>query len=238
MRYDMSMTRRRPALANTFVAYLRVSTEEQAESGAGLDAQKAVIEAKAAQRGWTIVAWYVDAGVSGKSLDRPELTKALADVRSRRASGLVTAKLDRLSRSLKDFAGLLETAQREKWTLAVLDTDMDMSTPAGEFMANVMASAALYERRLISQRTKDGLAAKRAQGVRLGRTRLLSDEVIRRILDERADGRSFQKIADGLNADGIATAQKPGAKWHAMTVHHVTTSQDGVAMAKEQQNNV
>jgi DNA invertase Pin-like site-specific DNA recombinase len=73
------------------------------------------------------------------------------------------AKLDRLSRLLKDFATLMERGQKKGWNLVACDLGIDLSTPSGEFMANVMGSAAQWERKLIGQRTRDALAAKRAQ---------------------------------------------------------------------------
>ncbi len=225
------MSRSKKAPADTAVAYLRVSTDEQADSGAGLDAQRAAIETEAARRGWTIVGWYVDAGASGKSLNgRPQLAEALAAVRGRQAGALVVAKLDRLSRSLLDFAALMADAQRDRWNLVALDLGIDLSTPAGEFMANVMASAAQWERRIIGQRTRDALAIKRAAGVRLGRPRNLPDAVVRRIIDAKADGDTLSGIAAALNADGVPTAHG-GSKWHPSTVRGVLGSQDACALA-------
>lgn len=224
------MSRTKKAPANTAVAYLRVSTEDQADSGAGIEAQRAAIEAEAARRGWTITAWRTDLAASGKSLNgRPALAEALDDVRSKRAATLVVAKLDRLSRSLLDFAGLMADAQREGWNLVALDLGIDLSTPAGEFMASVMASAAQWERRIIGQRTRDALAAKKAAGVRLGRPRALDDETLRRIVEEKAAGSTLSAIAAQLTADGVPTAQG-GAKWHASTVRAVLRSQDAAAL--------
>lgn len=85
------------------------------------------------------------------------------------ACTLVVSKLDRLSRSLVQFAELMERSRRKGWSLVALDLGVDTSTPAGEMMASVLASFAQYERRLIGQRTRDALAVKREQGVRLGR---------------------------------------------------------------------
>lgn len=85
------------------------------------------------------------------------------------AQALVVAKLDRLSRSLLDFAALMERAEAEGWAVITLDLGVDTSTPAGEMLVSVLASFAQYERRLIGQRTREGLAQKRAQGVQLGR---------------------------------------------------------------------
>ena len=134
------------------VGYVRVSTDEQADSGLGLAAQRATVTAEAERRGWTLVAVHEDA-LSGKSLDRPGLAAALAAVESSEAGGIVVAKLDRLSRSLKDFALLMERAQKRGWNLVACDLGIDLSIPAGEFMANVMGSAAQWERRIIGLRT-------------------------------------------------------------------------------------
>src|SRR5689334_21340199 len=90
------------------VGYVRVSTDEQAKSGAGLQAQRDAITDECRRRGWELVKIYEDAGASGKSLsNRPALTAALVAVESGEASGLVVAKVDRLSRSLHDFTGLV-----------------------------------------------------------------------------------------------------------------------------------
>jgi DNA invertase Pin-like site-specific DNA recombinase len=96
------------------IIYRRVSTDEQADSGAGLSAQAASLAAEVAHRGWTIAADYADEGVSGSvSPDRrPALAAALADLDAGRADVLVVAKLDRLSRSVVDLALLLDRAER------------------------------------------------------------------------------------------------------------------------------
>jgi DNA invertase Pin-like site-specific DNA recombinase len=209
--------KREQADPSTVVAYLRVSTEEQGQSGLGLAAQRATIEAEAARRGWTVMAWHEDAGASGKSLDRAGLATALADVEEGRAAALVAAKLDRVSRSVVDFAALMDRAQRGGWALVALDIGVDTTTPAGEAMANVMATFAQLERRLIGDRTKSALAAKRAQGVTLGRPRTMPEAVVERILAEHRAGAGWSAIARGLNADGVATAHG-GAQWHPATV--------------------
>jgi DNA invertase Pin-like site-specific DNA recombinase len=84
------------------------------------------------------------------------------------ADMLVIGKLDRLSRSVAQGAQVMDRAKRKGWSLVALDFGLDTTTPAGEMVANVSLSTAQYEWRLIGQRTKDALAAKREQGVRLG----------------------------------------------------------------------
>lgn len=126
--------------------------------------------------------------VSGRTLKRPGLNNALEACRSGEVSGVVVAKLDRLSRSLVDFAGLLAEAQSKGFNVVALDLGVDLSTPAGEFLASVMASAAQWERRIIVQRTKDALAIRREQGVKLGRPPLPRDALGRRIVAMRCGG--------------------------------------------------
>ena len=217
--------KRSPGAPLRAVLYLRVSTAEQADSGAGLAAQEQTLRAAAERKGWQIAAVLTDAGASGKSLSgRPALAEALALVESGEADVLAVAKLDRLSRSLLDFAGLMARAQRDGWGLLALDVDVDTTTPSGRLVANVMASVAEWERETIGQRTKDALAVKRAQGVRLGRPTSLSADVVARIVAERAAGRTMTAIADRLNAEGVPTA-RGGVRWYQSTVRAVLTSQ-------------
>jgi DNA invertase Pin-like site-specific DNA recombinase len=203
------------------IGYGRVSTEEQTASGAGLGAQRTAIEAEVARRGWDLAS-YIEDGCSGaKAPDEREwLSLALLTLREGRADILMVAKLDRLSRSLYDFAGLMERSRREGWALVALDLGVDTTTPAGEAMASVMATFAQMERRLIGQRTREALAIKRTQGVRIGRPRTLPDAVMARIIAEREKGASLQAIADRLTAEGVATSQG-GQRWYASTVRAV-----------------
>ena len=189
-------------------------------SGAGLEAQRRAILAECKRRGWELVETIEDAGYSAKDLKRPGVQEALRALEAGEARALVVAKLDRLSRSMLDFAALMATAQKQSWALVALDCAVDTSTPAGEAMAHVHATFGQFERRLISQRTKEALAIKKASGVRLGRPPTLPQSVVRRIRRQRSRGDSLRKIAEDLNAAGVATAQG-GAKWYAATVRHV-----------------
>ena len=202
------------------VAYVRVSSEEQRRSGAGLAAQRDAITREAERRGWEIVEVVEDAGYSAKDLRRPGINKAMALLDSGRADALVVAKLDRLSRSMLDFAGLMAIAQKRSWGIVALDVSVDTTTPTGDLMANVVAAFAQFERLLIGQRTKDALAAKKRQGVRLGRPAALPVSTVRRIKRERAAGKSYAAIADGLNADKVPTAHG-GKKWWPNVVRKV-----------------
>ena len=207
--------------AQKVVGYTRVSTEEQASSGLGLEAQHALTRAECKRRGWKLLKVFEDRGASGKSLvGRPALAEALETVRSHEADALVVAKLDRLSRSLLDFASLMESARKESWALVILDLGVDTTTPSGEMIANVMATFAQFERRLIGQRTKDALAVKKRAGTRLGRPLSIDEAVVKRIAKERRRGRSLRAIADDLNDEAMPTGHG-GTRWHASTVRAV-----------------
>ena len=225
------MAKRSPRQA-TVLAYLRVSTEEQATSGLGLADQRAVIEAEAARRGWTDVEYLTDDGYSAKSLARPAVAQALDMLRDGQASVLVVSKLDRLSRSILDFVSLMAQAEREGWQLVVLDMALDTSTPSGALMAHIMSAFSEYERRLIGSRTSAALQQLKSQGVRLGRPRVMAESVRERIVTEREEGRTLAAIAEGLNADEVPTA-RGGARWYPSTVKAVLDSValDAVATA-------
>jgi DNA invertase Pin-like site-specific DNA recombinase len=211
--------------SNRVIGYQRVSTEEQAASGLGMADQRSVIEGEAARRGWTDLTFLADDGFSAKNLARPGISRALNLLSAGEASTLVVSKLDRLSRSILDFVSLMERARREGWQLVVLDLAVDTSTPSGSLMANVLASFAEYERRLISARTSAALQAKKAQGARLGRPRAVPAEVASRILSARRAGATLRAIAEALNDDGVPTVNG-GRSWYASTVAGVLRSHD------------
>lgn len=204
------------------VGYVRVSTTEQGDSGAGLAAQRKALHDAARIRGWVIVGIYEDVA-SGSSLEkRPGLDAALRIVRTSQpeARVLVVAKLDRLSRSLMDFAAITEQARRQNWAIIALDLGVDTTTAAGEMMANVLATFAQFERRLIGERTKAGMAAKKAQGVHCGRTSEVPAAVAGYIRGMRANGDTYAQIARWLTTNKYPTPR--GSKvWNVTTVRKV-----------------
>lgn len=201
------------------VGYIRVSTREQGDSGLGMAAQRTAIETECARRGWQLERVYEDVA-SGKDTARPGLAAALSGLASGLVGGLVVAKLDRLSRSLRDFGGLLEAAEAQHWALVVLDLGVDTGTPSGRLVVNVIASLAQWEREIIGTRTKEGLAEARARGTRIGRPSGLPADVLARIHREHTEGVSLGGIARALNADGVPTGQG-GAQWYPSTVRAV-----------------
>ncbi len=205
------------------LGYVRVSTDEQSNSGAGFEAQRGAILAECERRGWELVELIEDAGYSAKDLKRPGVQEALRALESGEATALVVAKLDRLSRSMIDFTRIMAEAQKQGWALVALDCAVDTTTPAGEAMAHMLATFAQFERRLISQRTRDALAIKKAEGVQLGRPRTMPDELRERIRRMHAAGESLAAIARTLTAEHVATAQG-GVRWYPSTVQAVLRS--------------
>jgi DNA invertase Pin-like site-specific DNA recombinase len=212
------------------MGYLRVSTREQAESGAGLSAQRACIEAEASRRGWSVL-WVEDKGESGKSLRRKGLQEALTGLKAGRAEALVVAKLDRLSRSVQDFAGVLALARRQKWGVVALDLGVDTTTPSGRLVAHVLAAVAEWERDVIAQRTRDALAERRAAGVKLGRERVCDAATVARIMSDVALGWRPPTIARRLDADRVPTPAG-GKRWHPSTVARIIAAERRTASAR------
>ncbi len=194
-------------------------SEGQSDTNAGLEGPRRAITAACKRRRWRLVELVEDAGRSAKDVNQPGGEEAPRLLETGDAKALVAAKRERLSRALLDLASLLATAQKQGWALVALDCALDTTTPAGEASAYVLAIFAPCEQRLISQRTKEALALKRSQGVRLGRPPTMSQYVIDRIRRERKAGKSLAAIANGLNADRIPTAQG-GRRWYPSTVRY------------------
>lgn len=200
------------------LAYLRVSTEEQALHGYGLDAQELELRRAFEYEGWELVELIRDEGQSGKDLDRPGLKRALELIASGDADGLVVSKLDRLSRSVIDFSDLLEWFEHAGARFVALDLKVDTTTPSGRMIASILVVIAEWERGTIAARTKAGLAAKRANGQPTGRPAVADrPELLDRIQAMRAQGMSLRGIADQLNTDGIPTLRGAG-QWRPSSV--------------------
>ena len=213
--------RRRPAApadaARRVIGYLRVSTDKQADSGLSLEAQRAKVQGYAELYGLDLVDVVVDAGASAKTLDRPGLAGALARLRAGEADALLIAKLDRLTRSVRDLADLTDACNREGWSLLSVADQLDTGSAAGRLVLNVLMSVAQWEREAIGERTADALAAKKARGERVGSVpygaRLAADGVhlvadpaeaatVALARELRAGGLSLRKVAAELDSRG------------------------------------
>jgi DNA invertase Pin-like site-specific DNA recombinase len=204
------------------LGYLRVSTQEQGDSGAGIEAQRNAIQSWAESGQVSSVEWIEDSGYSAKSLKRPGIQAALSQIDE--GDFLVVSKLDRLSRSVIDFAGLLKISQVQGWNLVALDLGVDTSTPTGKMIAQVMMSVAEWEREMIGLRTSEAMAVLKANGDPVGRPRQIPAPIRAEIWRMRVDEcRTFAFIASHLNDLAVPTAHN-GSKWHPSTVKAVIES--------------
>jgi DNA invertase Pin-like site-specific DNA recombinase len=143
---------------------------------------------------------------------------ALEWIAAGEASGLIASRLDRLSRSVVDFGLLLEWFTEAGANLIALDLGIDTSTSGGRLVANVFASVAEWERDVIGDRTREGLAAARTAGKQISRPAVADDPKLRRRMTRMRDrGMTLQAIADKLNAEGIPTV-RGGAEWRPSSV--------------------
>ena len=207
------------------VAYIRVSTSQQARSGLGIEAEREALARFAAAEGFEIVAEFVEVetGKGSDALDRrPQLAVALGKARALRCP-VGVAKLDRLSRDVHFISGLM--AHRVPFRVAELGPDVD------PFVLHLYAALAEKERTLIAGRTKSALAAAKAKGVKLGnpkidaaRDQAVADRTAGNVLPIIAEIRksgatTLHAIANALNARGVPTPR--GGRWHAMSVRNV-----------------
>jgi DNA invertase Pin-like site-specific DNA recombinase len=208
------------------IGYVRVSTEKQAEHGVSLEAQSEKIRAMAVVQGAELSDIIVDAGESAKSLDRPGMARLLALVDARKVDTVIIAKLDRLTRSVKDLAELLERFERRNVSLVSVADSLDTRSAAGRLVLNIMVSVSQWEREAIGERTRDAMHHKRANGQRVGNIpfgyRLAVDgrmlvedaaeqDILARIRELKASGHTTREIADELNRQGYRTRR--GTAW-------------------------
>jgi DNA invertase Pin-like site-specific DNA recombinase len=205
---------------DTVVGYVRVS--KGARNGVSLDVQERAIHEECERRGWRLLRIERDTLSGKRKTSRPGLNRALRACADGEAGAIVVYKLDRLSRSVIDAGHLLERAQREGWNVVALDFGLDLSTPNGKLVANVLTSVAEWEREMIALRTSEALAEKATQGMQLGRPREVDDTAIKRIRGLRGRGkkqRSLSEIARILNEEGLPTPR--GGRWHPSSVKRV-----------------
>ena len=224
------------------VGYIRVSTTEQASDGVSLAAQEHKIRAYCDLYDLELLHIWKDEGASGKNLNRTGLIYALADlakVKSKGITGIVVAKLDRLTRSIVDLNTLIDRyfgdrAKHPASLYSVAD-QIDTRSASGRLVLNVLMSVAQWERETIGERTRDALAHKRSKGERISRHapygwQLGSDGVhlepneyeqaTARVAKEyRACGLSLRKVADALHS--IHRFQRNGKTWSASTINRL-----------------
>lgn len=224
------------------VGYVRVSTDQQAQEGVSLDAQRSRLKAYCASQDLSLVDIVTDDGYSAKSLERPGLRAALARLTAGKAEAIVVAKLDRITRSVKDLGHLCDTYFREGlpyFLLSVSDA-IDTRSAGGKLILNVLMSVAQWEREAISERTIEALRELKRQGVEMGaapygwryseqadaqgrRRRVEVPEEqrgIRRICELYDADMYIRDICQRLTDEGIQ-ARGPKKLWHQRSIYRV-----------------
>jgi DNA invertase Pin-like site-specific DNA recombinase len=217
------------------ISYIRVSSDEQADSGLGLEAQRQRIAAYCTMKGLRLAEVFEDPGISGgKPLaSRPAGSKLLAAVKKGKAL-VIVAKLDRLFRSVADAANVIADFDKKGIQLVAIAENFDMSSPFGRAMAQMASVFAELERAMIQERTRSAMNVKRSRGERISghapygsdfgtAGRLVSNDreqsIISRMRQLRSDGMSFRGIASRLDREGVPP--KRGRRWDHTTVKSI-----------------
>jgi site-specific DNA recombinase len=219
------------------VGYVRVSTDKQADRGVSLDAQAEKIRAMAVVHNAALIDIIVDGGESAKSLNRPGMARLLALVDAGEVQTVIIAKLDRLTRSVKDLCTLLERLERRSVALISVAESLDTGSAAGRLVLNIMTAVSQWEREAIGERTRDALCHKRIQGERVGNipfgSRLADDgqhlepdpaeqAALAEIRRLRNEGATMRAIAATLNHKAYQTRR--ATPWRLESVARVLNS--------------
>ncbi len=226
-------------MATRTVAYIRVSTDKQADKGVSLDAQRAKVAAYAELYDLELIDVIVDAGVSAKTLDRPGLNRALDLLRKGRAEALLVVKLDRLTRSVRDLGSLVDTHFASgKCALLSVSEQIDTRSAAGRLVLNVLGSVSQWEREAIGERTAVAMQYKAAcgefigggapYGYRIGTdgVHLVEDPAEQAVLEQartlRKAGLSLRAIASELTRLGFTS--RTGRQFASTQVSRMTAA--------------
>jgi DNA invertase Pin-like site-specific DNA recombinase len=216
------------------IGYIRVSTDEQVEHGSSLDAQRAQILAYAKLYSVEIIGIESDEGLSASTLARPGLQAAFAVLEQGRAEALIVAKLDRLTRSLRDLLDIVQSHFRERYSLLSVAEQLDPRTASGRLVLNILAAVAQWERETTIERTKAVFRHKRERGEYLGGRApygwsvgenkvLRSNDCEQRVIFEakrlREQGASYREVGELLRKNGMYPRQ--GTCWEAQQVKRI-----------------
>jgi len=190
--------------------YARVSTADQNEA-----MQLEELRQRCQHRGWTIASEYVDHGYKGATSRRPELDRLMRDAAKSRFDVVLVYRFDRFARSMRHLVTALDEFRSFGIDFVSLHEGIDTSTPNGRLIFGIFASIAEFEKELIRDRVKSGLASARRRGARLGRPRHGVDPA--RAVELREQGMSFPQIAHALGI-GVGSAYRLLSKNHPLKV--------------------
>jgi len=222
-----------PDKALSVAAYIRVSTEDQAESGLGMDAQRTRCKAMAQVKDWPEPTFYEDDGISGTKdvSKRLGLSQLIEDIRAGKIQAVIIPSLDRLGRKVHIVINIVEELRQRNVSLVSCKESLDTSTPQGTFVMHMFAALAQLERDLISQRTTDALAERGKKdgekggrlpyGYRRADTGIVLDteeaKLVRRIFRLHKEGRSLREIAADISN---------GKQWQHSSIAEILRNKD------------
>jgi DNA invertase Pin-like site-specific DNA recombinase len=190
-----------PSPISRVALYARVSTLNNQDP----EMQLSELREYEVRRGWHVVEGYVDQGVSGSRESRPALTRLMTDACRRKFDAILVWKIDRFGRSLKHLVNALAELSALGVAFVSLRDNLDLSTPSGRLMFQIIGAMAEFERALIQERVRAGIRNAKTKGIRVGRPRVIVDAL--RIADLRAQGRSWSQIQTELGVSK-GTAQR------------------------------
>lgn len=221
--------------------YMRVSTNDQAKEGYGLDTQKRHCEAMAMLKSWKIIEYYIDDGVSGTlwPISRPALSKLVTDAENKKFSGLIFYSLDRLGRTSRIVLDTIDYLNKQcNIELISCKESIDTSKATGKFVLRMFSSLAELERQNISSRLLEGRKERKLKDgetggripygyARINKSILVNEEqakIVKLIFERKFNGCTLSYIADELNSSGIPS---PGnSNWIPKTIHRILSKKD------------
>jgi site-specific DNA recombinase len=231
--------------ARTIAAYIRVSTEDQAESGLGMDSQRTRCKAMAQVKGWPEPTFYVDDGISGTKpvSKRPGLKQLVEDIMDDKIQAVIVLSLDRLGRTARIIINLVEDLRIHNVALVSCKESFDTSTPQGQLMLGIFAVLAQFERDLISQRTTDALTERgKRDGDKGGRLPygykrtekgiiVIKEEakMVRRIFKLHKQKQSLRDIAKAVSTD---------KQWQHSSIAEILRNEDAYKGSKRGESDV
>jgi site-specific DNA recombinase len=201
------------------IGYVRVSSQEQANSGISLECQADKITAYCALKEWTLTEIVSDPGESAKSLKRLGIQRLMQLIKSHEVNTIIVYKLDRLTRSVLDLGTLLQLCEKHDVALVSIQESFDATTATGRLMMNLLMSVSQWEREVMGERTRDALQTLKAQGKPYSREMITDEDLLAEVKMLHETGWTYRGIANEFTARGIPTAR--GGRWQANTIRRL-----------------